>query len=159
MKPANLLCQQLLTYFAKTNDETALAMLWERHRESLVEWIEARYVANRSIAENVANETFIKLRETCREYDESKPFSDWLYKIAGNVAIIHIGKKRRAERSALTALVKALPELERQVLTLLFLDNLTESAAAKNLGISRYALRMRFNSALAKLNSEYRLSA
>jgi DNA-directed RNA polymerase specialized sigma24 family protein len=113
MNPAKLLSQHVVTYFVKTNDENALVIIRERHEKKLVEWIKARYTDDQAAAEHIASETFVKVREKAGEYDETKPFSDWLCTLAGNVAI-NFKDGKRENHGRFTAIVACLPELERR---------------------------------------------
>lgn len=63
---------------------------YERPVFSLV----VRMVRNPTTAEDLAQEAFIKAFNALDRYDPSYRFSNWIFKIANNLAIDHLRKKR-----------------------------------------------------------------
>jgi RNA polymerase sigma-70 factor (ECF subfamily) len=53
-----------------------------------------RMVRDREAAEDLAQESFIKVLNHIDKYDPAFKFSSWLFKIANNVAIDHLRRKR-----------------------------------------------------------------
>src|SRR5215813_14082538 len=118
MKPAIL-----FRTYEKTGNPNVFVTLRKRHYDSLVEMLETHLVSRRRDAESIANQAFDIVRDTYREYDETKPFTEWLYKIAVNCAMKHTIKKRRRLSRQFVEKVSAMPEIERSLLTMLFADN------------------------------------
>ncbi len=83
----------------------ALASLVERHQGPLIGYLYRLLDGDRSLAEDLAQETFVRLitaagGETSR-YRSGKPFKPWLYSIATNLARDHF--KAAVTRSTLNA--------------------------------------------------------
>ena len=53
-----------------------------------------RMVRDRELAEDLAQETFIRALNNLRRYDPSYKFSSWLFKIGYNLTIDHLRKKK-----------------------------------------------------------------
>jgi DNA-directed RNA polymerase specialized sigma24 family protein len=155
MNLANLLSQHLFRHYDKTGNANVFVVLRKRHYDSLVEMLETRLVSRRRDAESIANETFDIVRDTFREFDDTKPFTDWLYRIAAHCAMQYTVKKRRRLSREFVAKVAALPEIQRNLLTTLFLDKTPYSLAAKRLGITRAELNTVLKAALTKLKCEW----
>lgn len=52
-----------------------------------------RMVRDRELAEDLAQEAFVRAFDNLRSYDPSYKFSSWLFKIAHNLTIDHVRKK------------------------------------------------------------------
>jgi RNA polymerase sigma-70 factor, ECF subfamily len=76
-------------------DMTALGRLAERHG-SRVRAFSYRLLGDWHKAEDVAQETFLRLRQAARKYEPRAGFSTWLYRIAYNLSI---DQQRRAVRA------------------------------------------------------------
>ena len=55
-----------------------------------------RMVRDRALAEDLAQETFLKAFRSLASYDRSRKLSSWLFTIAHNAAIDHLRRKRLA---------------------------------------------------------------
>lgn len=69
----------------KTGDRDAFARLVERHADSLVSYL-ARLTGSPDTAEDLAQETFLRLYRTADRYRETGYFQAYLYRIATNLA-------------------------------------------------------------------------
>lgn len=74
-------------------DERAFRELVDRHRAKIFTFI-VKIVKNREDANDIAQEVFIKIYHALDSFDPSKNFSSWLFKIAQNMSIDHLRKKR-----------------------------------------------------------------
>jgi RNA polymerase sigma-70 factor, ECF subfamily len=74
-------------------DERAYALLIDRYKEGLYRHC-FKFVRDEDWAEDIAQETFIKAYIRLELYDSTYRFSTWLYKIATNIALQEIRKKR-----------------------------------------------------------------
>ena len=94
----------LATNYAE-EDDRALAALAAQGRESAFRELLARYerpvfslvfrmVRDRSLAEDLAQEAFIRAFNAIDSYDATYKFSSWIFKIANNHAIDHLRKRR-----------------------------------------------------------------
>ncbi len=71
----------------------ALARLVERHHSLLLGFL-YRMTGDRALAEDLVQETFVRVLRGIRQYDYPRPFKPWLYSIATHLARDHY---KRAE--------------------------------------------------------------
>ena len=91
-----LLDDELMVQVA-SGSESALESLITRHRDRLVR-MSARLVSDRGHAEDIAQETFIRLVDHARDYEGRGQFVSWLYTIARRLSFNVIrGRQRRPE--------------------------------------------------------------
>lgn len=77
-------------------DERALASLIDKHNQRLSSFIYSK-VGNRSITEDIFQDTFIKVIRTLRKgaYKEEGKFLPWIMRISHNLIIDHFRKSNR----------------------------------------------------------------
>jgi RNA polymerase sigma factor (sigma-70 family) len=94
-------------------DERAYAILIDRYKEGLYRHC-FYFVRDEDGAEDIAQEAFIKAYVSLVEYDQVHAFSTWLYKIATNIALSELRRKRPLplDESAIDLLVSELPRTE-----------------------------------------------
>lgn len=104
---------------ARSGDALAFRELVESHGANVFKTA-VRVTGNREAAEDVVQETFLKVHRQLDKFDRRARFGTWLYRIAMNCAIDHIRKeKRRSERAAMTggdsleSLVSGAPSQDR----------------------------------------------
>ena len=78
---------------ARKGSEAAYRELIRRYDRPVFSII-YRMVRDRELAEDLAQETFIKVLNAIDSYDPSYKFSSWVFKIAHNNTVDHIRKKR-----------------------------------------------------------------
>jgi len=78
---------------ALEGDESAYAELLERFRRPVFSLI-YRMVSDRELAEDLAQEAFVKAFNHLDTYNPKYRFSSWLFKIANNHAIDHLRRSR-----------------------------------------------------------------
>ena len=87
----------------KDGDAGAFDSLFSRHMRRIINFA-YRFVRNREIAEELAQEIFIKVYESAAKYKVKARFTSWLYKIATNVCLNEIRKPQfRARHRSLSA--------------------------------------------------------
>lgn len=92
---------QLMLRF-KDGDMGAFDSLFSRHTRRIVNFA-YRFVRNREIAEDLAQEIFIKVYENAAGYQARARFTSWLYKIATNVCLNEIRKPQfKVQHTTLT---------------------------------------------------------
>lgn len=69
-------------------EQSALAVLVERHHSPLIGYLYRMVDGDRALAEDLTQETFIRLI-TSKSYVSTRPFKPWLYAIATNLARDH----------------------------------------------------------------------
>jgi len=130
---------------------------------------------DRGAAEDVAQEIFVKLWQGLGGYDGRAKLSTWIYAIARNASISALRKRPRgislsdpavaAEADALESTaappdagdaqlwraVEALPDRQRQVVTLFYQDDRTTEEVAEMLGIPVNTVKTHLHRARARL--------
>jgi RNA polymerase sigma-70 factor (ECF subfamily) len=86
-----------LVRLAKGGDRRAFAELVDLYKEKLYR-LAYRYVGNRQEAEDIVQETFLRLYKNLDRFDETLKFSTWIYRIATNLCIDRL-RKRKASYS------------------------------------------------------------
>lgn len=87
--------EELMVQLKKGRIE-AFEMLMERHRKPLFSFI-FRMLGNFHVAQDVFQETFLRVFCHAQRFDESLTFSPWLYRIARNLCLEEIRRRRRIE--------------------------------------------------------------
>jgi len=83
----------------KTGDTEAFDRLFERHARAVVNFT-YRFVRNRAIAEDLAQEVFLRVYESASSYEVKARFTTWLYRIATNVCLNELRRPHsRLERN------------------------------------------------------------
>jgi RNA polymerase sigma-70 factor, ECF subfamily len=78
--------------WAKQGHETAFRELVRRYERPVFSLV-YRMVRDRALAEDLAQETFIKVLNGIKSYRPEFKFSSWIFKIANNAAIDHLRKR------------------------------------------------------------------
>ena len=78
-----------------SGDREALAQLVDRHKDRLVNYL-TRLTGHRDRAEELAQETFLRVFQSSSRYREEGKFLPFLYRIATNLARSEERKERRA---------------------------------------------------------------
>jgi len=78
--------------WAKQGHEAAFRELVRRYERPVFSLL-FRMVHDRALAEDLAQETFIKVLNGIRSYNPQFKFSSWIFKIANNAAIDHLRKR------------------------------------------------------------------
>src|ERR1700728_2862814 len=81
-------------------DEAGFGLLVEKYRRQMVHYM-FRMVHNQAIAEELAQEVFLRVYRARASYRAEAKFSTWLYRIATNLGVNH-ARDTRHERSAQT---------------------------------------------------------
>jgi RNA polymerase sigma-70 factor, ECF subfamily len=162
---------------AQAGDRRALEELYLLHFDRIYSYLHMS-VGNRHDAEDLTNQTFVKMLESIERFEWRKvPISAWLFRIAHNLAMDHFRASRRwqpeeevpetaeqaaehsAEDEALQAIgrrsmlemIEDLSHDQRQVLTLKFVFNFGNGEVATILGKTEGAIKSLQHRALATL--------
>jgi RNA polymerase sigma-70 factor, ECF subfamily len=84
---------ELMCRFQK-GDETAFKRLLERYQDRIINYV-YRMVGNVDTATDITQEVFIKIYLNAGRYLPGSRFAPWLYRIASNLAINEIRRKKR----------------------------------------------------------------
>ena len=83
---------QEVVELAREAEETAFRELLRRYQRPVFSLI-YRMVRDRELAEDLSQETFVKVLNALDRYRPEYKFSSWVFKIANNAAIDHLRKK------------------------------------------------------------------
>lgn len=83
---------QLLLMYAHGN-EGAFSELFERHHASLHRFL-LRMTNNVQDAEEVLQETFVRVARAAIRYEPTAAFTTWLFRIASNRCLSHLGRRK-----------------------------------------------------------------
>ena len=82
----------------KDGDGASFAVLLEKHRSSVIHFV-YRMVRNQAIAEELAQEVFLRVYRSRSSYEPTAKFTTWLFRIATHLALnsLRDGKNQRYE--------------------------------------------------------------
>jgi RNA polymerase sigma-70 factor (ECF subfamily) len=92
---------------ARMGNNEAWGELYRRHAAQIFRFCR-RALPSREDAEDATMEIFLKVREKLHQYDASRPFTAWLYKVAANHCW-DLLRRRRVRQDLETADVDELP--------------------------------------------------
>jgi len=81
-----------------TGDDSAFNYLVEKYRRPMISFM-YRMTHNQAIAEELAQEVFLRVYRSRSSYQAEAKFTTWLYRIATNLAVNH-ARDTRSERTA-----------------------------------------------------------
>ena len=85
--------EELIAKF-QMGDVQAFDVLVRRYKDQLLNFV-FRFVGNRSDAEDIVQETFLRVYKNKHYYKEIAKFSTWVYTIAGNLAKTELRRRKR----------------------------------------------------------------
>lgn len=90
-----------LAALAREGDDDAIAELVRRHLPAVLT-LAYRMTSDHALAEDAAQEAFVKAWRNLAKYDEEKPFRPWMLRIARNAALDLLRKRRALPFSMLS---------------------------------------------------------
>jgi RNA polymerase sigma-70 factor (ECF subfamily) len=164
---------------AQKGDREALEELYLIHFDRVYSYLQMT-VGNRHDAEDLTNQTFVKMLERIGTFEWRKvPLSAWLFRIAHNLAMDHFRAHRRWQpeeeppepadsaelsaeeeamqsigRQSMLEMIEGLSPDQQQVLTLKFVFNFPNGDVATILGKTEGAVKSLQHRALASLQRE-----
>lgn len=81
---------QLMLSF-KAGDQKAFGLLFDKYKRQVINYC-FRYCGHAAVAEELAQETFLRVYKAATRYRPRARFSTWLFKIAANVCLNEIRK-------------------------------------------------------------------
>ncbi len=154
---------------ARRGDQAAYGELVLRYEQRLTRVI-YRFVNNMETAEDLAQETFLKVYDRLEQFDSSRRFGPWLFRIGVNLTLDYLRRKKRRGRWSLFTdrwkekvpdppvadprktldlqqevqkVLQMIPENYRTVLTLRDLENFSTSEIAAVLHRKEATIRWR----------------
>jgi RNA polymerase sigma-70 factor (ECF subfamily) len=141
---------QQIVVWAQDGAETAFRELVRRYQRPVFSLI-YRMVRDREIAEDLAQETFVKVLNAIDSYRPEHKFSSWIFKIANNAAIDHL-RRREPDLLSLDGAPDAVSPERREATALQVRDQgetPLDELEARELG-------SHIETAIARLRPEYR---
>jgi len=137
MTPAVDLDTQLMVRVQR-DDAFSFGELLNRNRQLVINFL-SRMVVNRAIAEELAQDVFIRVYRSRRTYEPTAKFSTWLYRITTNVALNHFRDEKRT-RTEISLDVQDALQVRRQAQdgALLVEDRLVRAVVTRQI---RHAIR------------------
>ncbi len=86
---------ELMVRFQK-GDEEAFQRLFNKHKRGIINFI-YRFCQDRGVAEELAQEVFLRIYESAHQYRPTAKFSSWIFRIATNICLNEL---RKAEYQA-----------------------------------------------------------
>lgn len=84
--------EKLVTLYLEGN-QSAFEILVKRYTASIYNFV-GQFVGYGANAEDIVQETFIKVWKSLKKFDKSKKFKPWLYRIARNTAFDYLRKHK-----------------------------------------------------------------
>ena len=97
----------------KRGEEPCMDLLLARHRRPVIQFL-YRMVRNRAIAEELAQNVFLRVYRSRTSYEPTAKFTSWLFRIATHVALNWL-RDRRHEANQLSLSATPEWEVERQI--------------------------------------------
>jgi RNA polymerase sigma-70 factor (ECF subfamily) len=135
---------------AKQGDESAYRELIRRYERPVFSLI-YRMVRNRELAEDLSQETFIKVLNAVQSYRPEFKFSSWVFKIANNAAIDHL---RRRELDTLS--LEGSPHAETPEMVEATALQVSERQESQLEEVENRELGGQIEEAIQRLRPEYR---
>ena len=113
-----------------------------------------RYVGNSQDAEDITQETFVKIWRNLKKFDQQKSFKTWIFSIAKNTAIDFLKKSRSASGGK-----KAIPfsEFENENGENIITETLADPSPLPHELLEKAGVAQMLNSAMEKLSPKYRM--
>ena len=123
----------------KQGDGVSFGLLLEKHRSSVIYFL-YRMVQNQAVAEELAQEVFLRVYRSRATYEPTARFTTWLFRIATHLALnsLRDGKNERAEarldaetpESAARQVSDARPSVEQVMVHSARLEEVRQAIAA-----------------------------
>ena len=112
-------------------DLVAFDVVVARYKEQLINYVYT-FVGDKSDAEDIVQDTFVKIYRFKQSYKNIAKFSTWIYTVAGNLAKSELRKRKRQQLYPISSLNNGDNEFEA-VETRINSDEMTDSSVKKDL--------------------------
>lgn len=152
-------------------DERALAALVDRHAANLQGFL-TRMTGNQTEAEDLMQDTWVRIARAARSFDPARKFRSWAYSIALNLA--RDARRHKLVRARapvdpprephdpisldtidVRSRISALPERLREVLVLRYFEGMGEVEMAEALQVPRGTVKSRLHTAIGALKRSF----
>jgi RNA polymerase sigma-70 factor (ECF subfamily) len=83
----------------RDGDQTSFGLLLDKHRSPVIHFL-YRMVQNQAVAEELAQEVFLRVYKSRSSYEPTAKFTTWLFRIANHLALNWIRDGRNEKRQA-----------------------------------------------------------
>lgn len=154
-----------LVIAAQKGEESSLAELIKATEQELMKFL-MFLVGNRPLAQDLAQDTYIKVIDSLSQLRDPMGFSSWFLRVAKNLYIDHVRSPRNSEKDDVNELVdlaidedqaqavrevqdllQPLEPQDRYAVLLVYLEGYSYDEAASMVGITENALRSRLHRA------------
>lgn len=162
-------------------DEIALQMLVNRWERPVFAFL-LRMLGSREDAQDLCQETFVRMVRSADRYQPQGQFQSWLFRIAGNQARSRLRRRkvlrwfsfdqaemdppapdrsaqqeleREEARAEVRAAIERLPERQREALILKQYQDMSYAEIAEAMGLTVSAVQMLLHRAMTALRKEY----
>ena len=171
---------QLLIDAILAGDTPSFSILVDRYKD-LVFTLALRMVKHREEAEEVSQDTFIKVFKSLNKFKGDSKFSTWIYKVAYNTCLDRLKKHKRAQhlvaideytehqvktidnaldamereekKEAIQSCMQLLPSDDSALLTLFYFEELSLEEIAKIVGLTTNNVKVKLFRSRKKLTS------
>ncbi|MDX2162159.1 MAG: RNA polymerase sigma factor [bacterium] len=165
----------------QTGDRGAVGVLVERHHAALIGYLYRMTGGDSALAEDLAQETFVRVLRFIAQYRYPRPFKAWLYAIATNIARNHYNSADQRHtlsadpdapeppddsatlddplihaddvRAVIRALA-ALPAHQRETIVLYYYQALSIAEIAETLAVPLGTIRSRLSLGIGRLREK-----
>jgi RNA polymerase sigma-70 factor, ECF subfamily len=130
-------------------DESGFRRLLERYQDRILNFV-YRMVSDRYLAEDLTQEVFVRIYVNAGRYHPGSRFAPWLYRIASNMAINEL---RRRKRWRFVAINNNPSDTDRNVIT----DIMDENTANPEQAFRQREASEEVSEALSKIPDKYRV--
>ena len=161
----------------QTGDINALGILYQQHRTQVYRTALA-ITHDEGMAEDILQETFVRIYKYAESFDKTQPFEPWLYRLTVNLTYSWINRAKRwvhlfqgaleqlkmpeyrnpenvmekkEQQSTLQRAIGNLPDSQRAVIVLYYLEDLSVSEIAYALNIAEGTVKSRLYHARKKV--------
>jgi RNA polymerase sigma-70 factor (ECF subfamily) len=178
----NIITERILLSRIKNKDRKAAVMLIDKHYK-LVYYFLFKLCKQHEIAQDLTQETFIKVWDKIDSFNGSSRFSTWLYRVSYNVFVDYKRLKKlemvtiedselefiperfdatdnissRLQYESIRKNVEKLSEKNKEVILLHYEEDLSYNEISEIINIPIGTVKSRINSALSELRSKMKL--
>ena len=140
----------------RAGDENAFTLLVRRHQQPLVNFI-ARFINDRDGAEDLAQETFIRIFKASRRYQPGRAhFKTWMYHIASNLCKNELRNRGRRDRYKVDNVVDSNDDGDVEQIDLIERAP-ADASFQPEVALERKELDDAIQTAIAELPEQYRM--
>lgn len=168
---------EALARAVQQGSEAAMNSLVERYYSPLLRYLFRMAGGQQALAEDMTQETFLRMMRGISSYNPQRPFKAWLYTVASNVARNYYSKAdtkltenseeeddyaadeslpeaammQRQDSAAVFDALMSLPEQQRSVVVLFYYEDLPQKEIAEILSIPLGTVKSRLSNGLKRL--------